>query len=286
MENIPYISYYKDQFVNSNELSLSLANRGLRYGDALFESIRVLNGKVPFINHHIDRLLVGMKQVKMICPPDLNSLQLTGIINELVQKNESPNARLRLSVIRRDGGFYRPSSDEVDLLIEFTGLPGSYFELNEEGLVIDAYMEMKKPANHLSTLKCGSSLFYVLAGIYARENNLDECLLLNEEDMVAEALHSNIFIFQNKSIYTPPLKEYCINGVMRSVVLDLAQEINYSVEETPLTMAQVMAADEVMLTNAVTGLKWVKKFREKTYVNDHIKEWVVSLNDKYVQVIT
>ncbi len=281
LENIPYTSYYQHGFVDTNQLPIGFGNRGLRYGDTLFEAIRVLNGKVPFINYHLDRLLEGMKMMKMICPPELNALQLTGIINELVQRNDCINARLRLSVIRKDGGLYRPPSDEVDVLIEFAGLDKGYFELNEQGLIIDAYLDMKKPANLLSTVKSGSSLFYVLAGIFARENNLDECLLMNEEDLVAEALHSNIFIFQNKSIYTPPLSQYCINGVMRSVILEVANEENYSVVETPLNMAQVMAADEVMLTNAVTGLKWVAKFREKSYVNDHILEWVQSLNERY-----
>lgn len=264
----------KDTFCNYNghlvsiyEPLVSFANRAFRYGDALFETIRVINGKVMFLGDHIRRIKVGMTMLRMNVPQDFNVDNINRLILDLVRENAMENdVRIRLTIFRTDGGFYTPHNNDISFLIETEdlALKGGY-QLNETGYNIEIFHDIKKPKNKLANLKTGNAMLYVLAGIYKKDIKMDDCLILNEEGNVCESISSNIFIVKNGALYTPSLSEGCVDGVMRRQILNLAQQNRILCYEITLAMNGLMNADEIFLTNAIKGVLWVGQYKMKNY---------------------
>jgi branched-chain amino acid aminotransferase len=128
---------------------------------------------------------------------------------------------------------------------------------------IDVYEEQYKACSTLSNLKSGNALIYVLASQYAVANNLDDALIINQHGRIIEATSSNLFWIKNGIISTPPLTEGPIAGIMREVVINLAQKQGLLVQEKELTIDELLIADECFLTNALNGITIVNKIRGK-----------------------
>jgi len=145
-------------------------------------------------------------------------------------------------------------------------------QLNENGLVIDVFNGAAKSCDALSNLKSANFLPYVMAAIFAKEQKLNDCLILNSNGSIADATIANVFIVANKILYTPGLDQGCVNGVMRKHILTALSNTDFEVREVPLTIQDVMNADEVFLTNAMSGIRWVRQFKQKAYTNEVCKE--------------
>jgi branched-chain amino acid aminotransferase len=169
-------------------------------------------------------------------------------------------------VFRQEGGYYTPETNDISFLIEADELPNNY-SLNQKGLWVDLYTDMKKPINKLSNIKTANALLYVMAGLAKQSMKLDECLIVNEHGHICESISSSIFAVKNGTLYTPPLSEGCVAGVMRKQIMSIATENKILTFESPLTTYTLLNADEIMLTNSISGLKWVGQFREKFYTN-------------------
>jgi aminodeoxychorismate lyase len=245
---------------------LTAQNRAFRYGDGLFESIRVFNGKMPFYNYHFDRILRGMKALKMNIPSYFNPHYIKNEISKTIENQ--PNSRVRLSVYREDGGFYTPATNNINFLIESSTLPESKYLLNDLGLTIGVFTDYKLRQTPTSAFKTSNSLPYVLAGIFAKENSFEDVLMLNTEGAVAEGISSNIFIVKENKLITPSLSMGCVGGIMRQIIFEIAQEQEISCVESNITVQDVAEADEVFYTNAMQGIRWVENFEDKTYGND------------------
>jgi branched-subunit amino acid aminotransferase/4-amino-4-deoxychorismate lyase len=230
------------------------------------ESIRVFKGKMPFYNYHFERLLRGMKALKMTIPSYFNPHYIKNEISKMLENQ--PNSRVRLAVYREDGGFYVPSNHNIDFLIESTPLPESKYLLNDLGLTIGVFKDYTLRQTPYSAFKTSNGLPYVLAGIFAKENSFEDILLLNTEGYVAEGVSSNIFIVKEKKMITPSLSSGCVGGIMRQIIFEIAQEQKISCAEAELKVEDVREADEVFFTNAMQGIRWVENFEDKTYSND------------------
>src|SRR2546430_15575518 len=139
MEGKDVFCNYNGHLVSIYEPVISFANRSFRYGDSLFETIRVINGKVMFLADHLRRLKIGMTVLRMNIPPEFNVENITRLTGELIVKNEIQNdARMRLTVFRNEGGFYAPHTNDISFLLEGEDLEhkGGY-NLNENGFVVD-----------------------------------------------------------------------------------------------------------------------------------------------------
>jgi branched-chain amino acid aminotransferase len=108
-------------------------------------------------------------------------------------------------------------------------------------------------------------MHYVLAGIFATENQFDTVLLFNEQGNIAETFNANIFIISGDEILTPALTEYCLDGVMRQYVLDKLRNLGYSIKETVLTESDLEYADEIFISNATRGIAWIESYKNKNY---------------------
>ena len=237
--------------------------RAFVYGDLLFETIKVTNGEICFADKHFNRLIQSAKVLKF----ETTSLTQEVFIQEILKKlSGKQNARVRFVLYRNSEGFYTPTSNDCKWEIEI-------FELPEEDRIcmrLGIFSEYKKSSNKLSNIKSGNALIYVLAGIYAKQNQFDDCLILNEHGRIAEAISSTIFIVKGGTLYTPPLLEGCVDGVMKHVVIEKAKELGVNTEEIPLTQNQILDADEVFLTNAINGIVPVYSFQAKIFTTTFI----------------
>jgi len=260
------------------EPAVSFENRAFRYGDALFETMRLCNNKLMFVRDHVTRLKLGMTVLRMNVPAEFNSENIQELIINLLKHNtHAPNARIRLTVFRNEGGYYTPETNDISFLIESEELPGMY-ELNQKGLWIDIYGDIKKSLNKLANIKSGNALLYVMAGLSKQSMKLDECFIVNETGNICESISSNVFVVKNGTIYTPPLNEGCVAGIMRKQILALAHEHKILAFESPLSTYTLLNADEIFLTNSIQGVQWVGQFKDKFYTNKTAQFFIDKLN--------
>lgn len=274
-------------FVNNNGKVLSqtsmvieAGNRGYTYGDGLFESMRIMNGKVLNLENHYHRLIEGAKVLKMRLPAFFSAEFFKKLIDELISLSKiTEGGRVRLSIDRLGGGTFLPDTNEVSYFIEVYPIEQNIFGLNAKGLEIDLYQDMKKSKNILSNYKTKNSLIYVLAAISGKEKGLDDMLILNDNNQILESSHSNIFMVSNGVLYTPSLSDGCLAGTMRMQVINLALKNGLKVYESSIVPSNLLVADEVFLTNAVRGITWVGGYRTKRYFNTIARKIVTYLNE-------
>lgn len=273
------------QFINFNgEIHpedhpvLTIHNRGFRYGDGLFESMRLMKGELKFASLHADRLQKGLKALKFEGYAHIDAYFLKEKIEELARRNKTgPNARARLTVFRDSGGLYSPVSNKPAYALEVHKIDDSAYT-NPKGLITDVFTDLGKSVNSLSNYKTCNSLVFVLAGVFKNQFSLDEVFILNQNGFLCEAMTSNVFVIYDKQIYTPALTEGCIGGVMRTVVIQLAKENDLTVVEAQIDPAILKEADEVFVTNASLGIQWVMGYNKKRYFNETSRFLLDKLN--------
>jgi branched-chain amino acid aminotransferase len=253
-----------------NEPVFLAANRSYRYGDGLFETVKVRDGKLVLGAFHFERLFGGLSLLDYNIPAHFTTSQIEVEILSLCQENGcEKSARVRLSVSRGDGGLY-DDAGSFHYLVECWPLTNNVDKLNEEGLIIDIFSGARKACDTFSNLKSANFLPYVMAARFAHQQKLDDAIVLNQHGRIADATIANIFIIKNDILVTPPLAEGCVDGVMRRWLKE--QGTRFRVQEEPLSIADLGMADELFLTNAMYGIRWVKHFREKTYGNSQTQE--------------
>lgn len=253
-------------------------NRGFKYGDALFETIKCINGEPLFLEAHLQRLYDGMKVLEF----DWNDQLLKSVIYEeikrlLIRNRLTKGARLRITVFRNDGGLYTPETNNVSVLLETLESQNNY-SLNKEGLSIAVFEEMQKMIHPLSSLKSTNALLFVKAGLAKSKLAVDDLIILNNKGLVCETISSNIFMVIHNRLVTPPLSEGCLPGVMRKNVLSIASSLGMEVLETPVGINALEQAEEVFTTNSIFGARWVKGFGQKRYFHKISERVIDALN--------
>ena len=269
---------FNGEILTADTKVLTVANRSFKYGDGLFESMRMLKGQLKFANEHAQRLQKGMKALKIDGYSQMDSWFLKEKAEQLASVNKIKHGRLRLTVYRDAEGLYTPSQNKAGYLLEIQPVDEPRYFLNSKGLIIDVFTELSKPTNFLSNIKTCNSLVYVLAGIHKSQNNLDDVLLLNQNGFLCEASSSNVFVYYQNNLYTPALSEGCVEGVMRQVVIDLANKLGIPLTEAQINPEILYEADEVFLTNAVKGIQSVMGYGIRRYFNKVSKTLMDELN--------
>ena len=267
---------FNGAIISNQELQLSNENRAFKYGDAIFETIKVVNGKVVFFEDHYFRLMASMRMLRMKIPMEftLEFLQ-EEILKTTKSISDSGSFRVRLNVYRKDGGLYSPKSNDIDYLIEVSSL-----EYQEKSTYkIDLFKDFYNYSGLLSTVKTTNRMLNTLSAIFAEENDLDNCVLLNERKGVVEATNGNIFIIKDNVVKTPALTEGCIKGVVRKKVIEILEKNpDYAIEETVISPFEIQKADEVFITNAIIGIQSVTNYRKKTFTSEITKKIKSNLN--------
>ncbi len=269
-----------ETIISAEEFSISSGSRAFLYGDGVFESIRIKNGIPLNLENHVKRMLEGAKALKIRVPSYFTSEFFEIRIRELCKKsNILEGGFCRLSIDRMNGGKFKPETNEAQFFIEIKPLENNDFVLNTKGLEIDIYTELKKQKNFLSNFKTKNCLLSVLASIKAQEKQLDDLLISNETGGILESTNSNLFVVSNGVLYTPGLEEGCLAGTMRMQVINLAIRNNIRVYESNILPQNLLVADEIFLSNAISGIIWVSGYRTKRYFNNTAKKMTTYLNN-------
>lgn len=264
--------YFNDELLPADKPVLMADNKSFRYGDGLFETIKIIDQKIILEEYHFERLFASLQLMRFEIPGSFSKEKIIKQIQDLNKENGcSKSGRVRLSVYRGNGSI-NDTKNALDYIIECSRVDKSVNEFSEKGLVLGLYPDAKKSCDTFSNIKSANFLPYVMAARYARENNLDDSLVLNMHGRIADATIANVFLVNNKRIITPPLSEGCINGVMRRYLLEQLPKKKYEVEERSVTQQDIEKADELFLTNVMFGIKWVKQFNATSYAFSQTKE--------------
>ena len=260
--------------------TIAAGNRSYLYGDGLFESVRILNGKPINLQNHFNRMVEGAKAIKMRFPAFFTVQFFEDKINELIHVSGiTEGGKCRISLDRALGGTYIPETNEISYFIEVYPYESNYFELNTKGYEVDIYLDIKKQNNFLANYKTKNGLLYVMTAIAAKEKGLEDLLITNEKGAVIESSNSNLFVVSNGVLYTPGLEEGCLAGTMRMQVINIAIQHGIKVYECSILPQNLLAADEIFLTNAIRGIVWVGGYRTKRYFNTVGRKIQSFLND-------
>jgi branched-subunit amino acid aminotransferase/4-amino-4-deoxychorismate lyase len=272
--------FHRGEYVNENQAIISRDNRAFRFGDGFFETMRVYDGRVIFLENHFARITDTLQALRMQSPIPLTLETLKNQLQGLIQRNQiTHGGRIRITFYRKSTGFYLPKNDDYSYFIEAEALVENQFELNPVGKNVDIFTDFKKDINKLSIYKTLNCQLYVMSALFARDKGLDEALIQNNRMSIIESTSSNLFIVSNGVLYTPTLQDGCLAGTMRMNIINLALDQKIKVYECTLNPQNLLSADEMFLTNAVRGIEWVVSYRTKRYFNVMAKRMVDVLNE-------
>lgn len=272
---------YNGTLVTESNISIH-ENRAFLYGDSIFETLRVLDGKVLFLEDHYFRLMASLRIVRMEIPMNFTmeymEEQVLLLTNTL---DAAPAHRARISVFRKSGGFYLPTNNEVEFIITASLLEEPLYSFTEGTYEVDLFKDFYVTKQLLSTLKSTNKMVQITGSVFAHENGLENCLLINDEKNVIEALQGNLFMLTGNKLVTPPIADGCLNGIMRKQILELAKKIEgLEVEEASISPFDLQKADELFITNVIKGIQPITKYRKKEFVNKLASDLVKRLNAK------
>ncbi len=275
-----YINY-NGNIYNEHEPLLPATNRGFRYGDSFFESMVMFNRKIPLFEYHWSRIEFTTAVLSAVLPSRYGSEKFESMILDLASVNNLvSNARVRIQFFRMGDGLYLPEDEKLGFVISMDAIDNVKFEAGN-GLKVGLRDDCFKPVSMTSDLKTSNALNYVLAAQFAKAEGWDELIMLNSNAQICEAIHSNVFIFKKDKFVTPDLDSGCVNGVMRSYLIS---ELGDSVEEREVDVKELKGADEIILTNAVKGVRWVKELGSKHYTNKKAVELTALLNKNLLSI--
>ena len=258
-------------------------NRAFKYGDALFETVRYVNGTLFFWEDHYFRLMASMRILRMEIPMDFTLEFLEDEIKKTIESNqlESGVVRVRLTVFRNDGGLYTPATNDVSYVIETNAMESPFFIIEEKPYEVELFKDYYVNKDMLSNLKTTNKILNVVAGVYAQENGYANCLLVNTDKKVVETINGNLFLVKGNQIKTPPLSDGCLDGIIRKNLMKLiAGSEDYDLVEDSVSPFELQKMDEMFLTNSIVGIQPISKYRKKEYDTKVAKSLVGKLNAK------
>ena len=252
---------FNGELLFEEHVSLSINNRGFLYGDAVFETLKVSKHKVVFAEDHYFRLMASMRMLRMKIPMEFTlEFMEEEILRTVKVQDESENYRVRLSVFRNEGGYYTPEQNTMSYLIKAETLDIT----GKEEYKIDIFKDFYVYSGLLSTVKTNNKILNTLASIFAKENELDNCVLVNENKNVVEVANGNLFIVKGNRIKTPPLTDGCLKGVVRKKLMEILEKnTDYTLVEESFSPFEIQKADEVFITNSIVGIQPVTQYKKK-----------------------
>ncbi len=256
-------------------------NRAFLYGDGVFETVKIINNRILFLEDHYFRLMSSMRILRMEIPMNFTMEYFEEQIKLVVNTNNSSDVvRARITVYRNPGGYYLPETNTISFLIHSLPLENKFYSINSREYEVDLYKDIYVSKQLLSTLKTTNKVINITASIYAKENDLQNCLLLNEDKNVVEAVQGNVFMLMDNKLITPPISEGCLNGIMRKQILALAKKMDkIEVVEEAISPFDLQKANELFITNVIKGIQPITKYRKKEYKTAFSQKVLNLLND-------
>ncbi len=236
-------------------------NRGFLYGDGFFETIRIVNGQMPLLQTHIDRIADALSIYDMCLSFNIDEDFIYSLASGYFR-----NGNLRINFFRDGQGKYLPENDQVAFDHSFEEHSQDFFLPAS----LDLEAELKKASTKLGsialytepkpivpwmTVKSLSSIYYVLAAKYKQEQQADYLLIQNTNGYICEELVSNILIQKDEDIFIPSIKSGGVNGATQRFML---RNYSFSITEKQLTMQDIESADAVYSCKGSTGVSRIK----------------------------
>jgi len=272
---------YNGSIVAETQISIH-QNRAFLYGDAIFETLKVLDNKVLFLEDHYFRLMASLRIVRMEIPMTFTMEYMEEqVINLITALPPAASYRARITFFRKDGGRYLPLTNDTEFIITAEPIDVPLYSLNTGVYEVELFKDYYVTKQLLSTLKSTNKMVQITGSIFAHENGYNNCLVINDDKNVVEALQGNLFMLTGNKLITPPLSDGCLNGIMRRQVLALAAKIEgIEVSEASISPFDLQKADELFITNVITGIQPVTKYRKKEFSNTTAAELLKRLNAK------
>jgi len=265
---------YNGKLYHSDKLLISADNRSFRYGDGFFETMKMVDGKIILADYHFERLFQSLEIMHFDKPAHYTAAYLEEQVLSLAKQNGHEQlARIRVTIFRGDGGLYDTGNNFPNFIVQTWEMDKTLNSFNENGLVLDIFPDARKSCDIYSAIKSNNYLPYAMAAIWAREKQMNDALVLNSYERIAEATIANIFIVKDGIIKTPALSEGCVNGVTRKYLLKCLRDESIPVEETQVTVDDVSSASEIFLTNAAYHIKWVRQVGRNNY-NQQLSSYI------------
>lgn len=264
----------------AEDANILTGNRAFLYADAVFETVKIIDSKILFLEDHYFRLMASMRVVRMEIPMNFTMEYLEQQMLSLVHHNGiSDSARARITVFRNDGGYYLPKTHTVSFLVQAIALENTLYSFDQKKYEVDLFKDFYVTKQLLSSIKTTNRILNITASIFADENGLDNCLLLNDSKNVVEAIQGNVFMLLGNKLITPPVSEGCLNGVMRKQILELARKTEgIEVVEDVISPFDLQKADELFITNVIKGIQPISKYRKKEFTDVLATELLQKLN--------
>ncbi len=267
---------YNGDWIPQKDINIQIFNRAFKYGDSLFESFVVKKNTWIFLEDHFQRLYKGAQYLGYKIPHNFQK-QLEQVVNTF--PSESMNGHGRLMLFRNGKGKYTPENNTISWLIEFTPSSTPFYIEHSKGLTIDLCENIVLLPTVMGNYKTGSAAQYVIASNEKVNKKMDDLLLQGPAKNIVETTNANIFIRKENQIYTPPLSQGCLSGIIRKKLIDLVkQESKYELRLEPLAIEDIHNADEIWLTNVSLGIRWVQKFRNSNFARTDYSFWIQKLN--------
>jgi branched-chain amino acid aminotransferase len=258
--------FFNNKFYDSTTPIIVAESKAFRYGELIFETIRYSNHQIYFLPQHFIRLQNVAQLMEIKFPKHFTEKIVELHILSLLKKNSLTEARIRLTIFKGEGGLFENDDMAFNILIETYPLPNPDFKLNNNGLDLCFFTDIKKTTDKYSNYKTGNHLIYNQSALYAKQLKCNEALVYNINNHICDSTIANVFIIKDGNIFTPPLQNGCIDGIMRGFVLS---KVNGIVQKS-ITENDILQADEVFVTNTIKGIQWVKQIGDKKYSFERI----------------
>jgi len=263
---------YNGKFIDDSNPIIQANNRGFRFGDGVFETMKFKKGKIIFLDEHLSRLWQGLKRFQFDLPKLFTPDYLESQMLALIKKNKHSAARIRLTIFRGNGGLYDPENLHPKFIIESWNLPETNGDLNENGLQCILFKDALKSMDAYSNLKHNNYLPYLMGALQAKKMKCNDAIIFNSNLNVCDSTIANVFLIKDNIIYTPNLSEGCIAGIMREFVINELRKNDFNVVEQSITETDLANADEIFLTNSIYNMRWVSAIDSFNYQNKMIRE--------------
>ena len=260
--------YIDGKFYAEANAKISVFDHGLLYGDGIFEGIRFYNGRVFRLKEHLERLWDSARSICLEIPMTVQ--ELSAALLETIRQNQLQDGYVRLLVTRGIGNLgLNPTQCETPSVIIIVAKIALYHEdFYRKGLNVVTCATRRTNAGALSpAVKSLNYLNNVMARIEANLASADEALMLNDAGNIAECTADNVFIVKRGQIVTPPVTAGALRGITRSVVFEIAAELEIKTLKADITRHDVYAADECFLSGTAAEIVPVVKVDGRTIGN-------------------
>jgi len=271
---------FNGKLFNEDDHILDAKNRGLQWGDAVYEELRVLSGEVIFLEEHYLRLMSSMRILRMEIPMNFTmEFMEEEILKTVLKEDLKVTKRVKFTIFRNSENDDALANNSISFLVTASILPNPFYILEENEYEVELFKDFYKNASMLSNLDTTNKILNVVGRIYAQENDYQDCLVLNEQKQVIETLNGSIFLIQKNVIKTPPLTDGCLNGILRRKLIEIVSKIEgYEFQELSISPFELQKADELFTANAIDGIISITKYRKKSYSNSVAKNLIGKLN--------